>query len=150
MAFIDWIKEKVGAKQQSAKLPQQKPETAKEMYARKSAQEAARRTPVAQLPEGEKAKARALGQTINNSSQPKAQNDNSISESREGATSPQPMRQAMSQQENPAPALSPTSSQKGTPESPTGAPASEKQQPAAKPTKAPKAFTQSKAWYRGR
>ena len=150
MAFIDWIKEKVAAKQQPAPQAQQKPETAKEMYTRESAQDAAQRTPVAQMPESEKAKARELGETINNSSQPKPQNDNVKSETREGATSPQPMRQTMAQNDNHAPALSPTSAQRGSPEPPTGAPSPEKQQPAPKQAKAPKAFTQSRPWYRGR
>src|ERR1700722_20055853 len=106
MAFLDWIKSRgAAAKQQPVAQTQQKPETAKQMYAREAIQDAAARKPVSQMLETAKAEARSLGAAIQGGGDQPRQNPLSVSPSAgEGATSPQPMRQNMVAQHDHPPA----------------------------------------------
>jgi hypothetical protein len=117
MAFLDFINNRQGqspAGEQQAQ--EQKPETAKQMYAREAAQDTASRKPEPQIPDAEKSKARELGARIDSVAQDAQQKAPAPAQAPEGGTStPAAERQMMTGQDKAAPALSPTSAQKGTP-----------------------------------
>ena len=140
MAFLDWIKDRLAAKQQPVAQTQQRPETAKQVYAREAAQEAATRKPVSQMPEADKAEARRLGRVIQDSGKPGPETTPPravVPQAAESATNPQPMRQNMVAQHNDAPAMSPTSGQHGHEHQHTGAPTSEPAKETPKPSPKP-------------
>ena len=112
MAFLDFIKnrQQPGAEQSQ----QQKPETAKEMYTRQAEQERAGQKPVQQLPDSEKSQARELGARLDKATQHLRQDAAPQTPARADSTgSREPMRQKMMAQDEHAPALSPTSAQRG-------------------------------------
>jgi hypothetical protein len=116
MAFLDFIKNREGqrpvAEQQSQ---QQKPETAKEMYTRKDAQDRAAMKPLDQIPADKQARVDAVRAEFEKSTQHQEESAPSAMPAPADATaSPQPMQQKMMSQDKPAPDLSPTSAQKGT------------------------------------
>jgi hypothetical protein len=113
MGFTDWIKNRNASQQASVaeNSQQQKPETAKEMYSREAAQEKANAKPI--TPEI-KAQADRVTATMDKATQHMSQNSGAPSAApSDGASSPQPMRQNMTGQDKTAPALSPTSAQRG-------------------------------------
>lgn len=114
MAFIDWIKNRNAAPQQGGadKSQQQKPETAKQMYAREAAQEKAGKSSVDQMPPEQKAKAQEIGAKMEQATRPDGPGGNSPAPAG-GAASPEAMRQNMTGQERSAPALSPTGAHAG-------------------------------------
>jgi hypothetical protein len=112
MSFLDFIKNRQQAEQEQASQP--KPETAKEMYSRQAEQESAGRNAVAQIPDADKAQAKELGARLDKATQHIQQGASSSPEApADGASSPEPMRQNMTAQDKEAPALSPTSGQRG-------------------------------------
>jgi hypothetical protein len=109
MAFLDFIRNR---QEQSADQSQsQKPETAREMYTREAGQ-GAQRT-VGELPEAAKEQAREIGARLDKATQHLRQDSAAPSPAPESTGSPEPMRQRMMGQDNAAPALSPTSAQRG-------------------------------------
>lgn len=138
MAFPDLMRKQLERWQHKGaqeKGGHEKPETAKEMYTRKDAEQKANARPVeGQISESHKAQALEVGKRIDaatkhmgqgRATQPAAPSD--------GAGSQQPMRQNAMNQDKSAPALSPTSAQKGTPATEKGTPS---QEPAKQPEKA--------------
>jgi hypothetical protein len=139
MAFLDFIKNRNASQQQSVanKSQEQKPETAKEMYSRQAAQERADRKPVEQIPQADKAAAKSVGERIDKATQHLREQRPAQSSPGDSASSPEPMRQNMMNQDKAAPALTPTSAQAGTPavdkaapEASKGAPAKTQEKPA--------------------
>jgi hypothetical protein len=127
MAFLDFINNKqgqrpAGEQQSQQQSQQQKPETAKQMYTREAAQDAASRKPEPQIPDAEKSKARELGGRIDTAAQDIKQNAPAQA-AEGGASSPEAQRQMMTGQDKVAPPQSPTSAQKGTPATEKNAPA---------------------------
>src|SRR5580658_11228328 len=113
MAFLDFIKNR---QQQSSgeQTQQQKPETAKEKYSREAVQEKANKKPLDQMPADQQAKAAAVKERMEKATQHMSQNSAAPAAApADGASSPQPMRQNMTGQDKTAPALSPTSAQRG-------------------------------------
>jgi hypothetical protein len=123
MAFLDFINNRQGqrpaAEQQSQQQSQQqKPETTREMNVPQSQKS------VAQIPDSEKSKARELGARIDTLAQNAQQKAPAQTQAPEGgASGPEPQRQMMTGQDKAAPALSPTSAQRGTPATEKDAPA---------------------------
>jgi hypothetical protein len=134
MAFLDFIKNREG---QRPVEQQQKPETAKEMYAQKAVDDRAALKPLDRLPEQSKveladAKARFEKGTQNmNQGAPTPTPAPSDS-----TASPEAMRQGMANQDKATPELSPTSMQAGktTPEKEVAAPAMEQPKPTPTPS----------------
>jgi len=122
MAFLDFIKNR---NQQPSDAPEQKPKTAKQMYTREAAQEKASAKPVDQ---GLTTDQRAVLSDVQGKMQAWTPPENTPppSPASPGAANPQPMAQKMENQENTAPALSPTSMQ-------AGERSSEKESPAPSP-----------------
>jgi len=110
MAFLDFIRNR---QEQSAEQPSQKPETAREMYARQAEPGAAALRTVGELPDAAKEQAREIGARLDRATQHLRQDSAATSPSPESTGSPEPMRQSMLGQDNAAPALSPTSAQRG-------------------------------------
>jgi hypothetical protein len=140
MAFLDWMKEKLATRQQpvAKTAQQQKPETAKEMYTREAAMEQQSRKPLARMRESDKTETKRLASLLEKATQ-HLRNDSPAPSAMagEGAANPEPMRQNMLAQDNAAPALSPTSGQKGTPDPGKGAPFTE-MPPTGQPKSSPK------------
>ena len=116
MAFLDFIKNRQ-TEQRSAGQPsqQQKPETAKEMYAQQAAQEKTAPKALDQMAPEQWAKVEDIKAKMKQATQYLRQNEQPASPDRaDGATGPQPMAQKMTSQDKAAPALSPTSAQAGT------------------------------------
>ena len=115
MGILDFIRNRQSSQQQtSEKTQEQSPSTAKEMYARQEAQEKKSQPAVEQISDQDKASAREAAERIKRVTErlEKVSPSHSAAPS-EGTASPQPMRQKMMQQENAAPALSPTTAQAG-------------------------------------
>jgi hypothetical protein len=115
MALLDFIKNR---KQQPSteQTQNQKPETAKQMYAREAAQDRANQKPEPQIADAEKVKAKELGARIDAVAQETQQKVPAQTPAPEsGASSPEPQRQMMTAQDKVAPSLSPTTAQAGTP-----------------------------------
>jgi hypothetical protein len=110
MAFLDFIRNR---QEQSAAQPSQTPETAREMYAREAEQRPTGQRTVGELPEAAKEQAREIGARLDRATQHLRQDSAATSPSPESTGSPEPMRQSMLGQDNAAPALSPTSAQRG-------------------------------------
>src|ERR1700728_630123 len=112
MAFLDFIR---NSQEQSAdqSSQSQKPETAREMYAREVGQGAPGQRTVGELPEAAREQAREIGARLDKATQHLRQDAAAPSPAPESTGSPEPMRQSMMGQDNPAPALSPTSAQRG-------------------------------------
>jgi hypothetical protein len=121
MAFLDFIRNR---QQPSAEQPaQQKPETAREMYARQSDPK-----PLDQLRPADREQAKDLGVRLDNAAQSVRQDTTPQSpSSSDGSSSPEAMRQNMTGQDNAAPSLSPTDAQNGKtePEKTTASPSRE-------------------------
>ncbi len=115
MSLLDFIKNR--KTQQQSAAPQPRSETAKQMYTREAGQERPGykledRMPTEQLGKAKEAKQVGItgGQDVSEGNAPAPSPTPSG-----GATNPQPMRQMSMQQDNSAPALSPTTAQMGTP-----------------------------------
>jgi hypothetical protein len=145
MAFLDFIRNR--PEQSAEKSSQaQKPETAREMYAHQSEQGAPGQRSVSELPDGAKEQAREIGARLDRATQHLRQGSAAPSNIPENTGSPEPLRQNMMGQDNAAPALSPTSAQRGTveheqessapsrEESPSAARDSQRPQTIARPT----------------
>jgi len=113
MAFLDFIRNRQEhSAEQSSQT--QKPETAREMYARQAEQGGAGERTVGELPEADKAQAREIGARLDKATQQLREDRVTPSPVPENAGSPEPMRQNMMGQDNAAPDLSPTSAQRGS------------------------------------
>ena len=112
MAILDFIKNR---RQQPEQSQNQKPETAKEMYARESVQDKAALKPIDRLPEQPRAELAEVKARLEIGTQHLNQNAQTPAPSQADSTnnSPEAARQMMSGQEKAAPALSPTSGQLG-------------------------------------
>jgi hypothetical protein len=112
MAFLDFIRNR---QEQSAEQSSQsqKPETAREMYARQAEQGAARQRSVGELPEADKTQAREIGARLDKATQYLRQDSEAPAPAPDSTGSPEPMRQNMMGQDNAAPDLSPTNAQRG-------------------------------------
>jgi hypothetical protein len=112
MAFLDFIRNR---QEQSAdqSSQSQKPETAREMYSREAGQGAPGQRAVGELPESAREQAREIGARLDKATQHLRQDSAAPSPAPESTGSPEPMRQSMMGQDNAAPALSPTSAQRG-------------------------------------
>jgi uncharacterized protein YgiM (DUF1202 family) len=110
MGLIDWIKNRG---QQPAEQPsqQQQPEVSQNISDRTSSEKT-----VGQLPENVRSEARELGAKLDQATR-NIQTDAPASPQApaDATDNQQPMRQNMVSQDNPAPALSPTSAQDGVP-----------------------------------
>jgi hypothetical protein len=118
MAILDFIKNRNATQQQdsASKSQEQKPETAKEMYTRQDSQTKASQQPMDRMPQEQRAKVEEIKGTLQKATQHMERGGNAPSPApAEGSTNPQPMRQNAMSQGNSAPALSPTSAQKGVP-----------------------------------
>jgi hypothetical protein len=117
VAFLDFISNRQESQRQSGRdIQQQKPETAKEMYAREAAGEKGKYTPAERMPESEQVKVKEISSRMQNLGQG-VQRDH-VSQTpapgaAENSSSPQAMRQKMANQDKASPALSPTSEQSG-------------------------------------
>jgi hypothetical protein len=138
MALLDFIRNRNTSPQQAvANKPQeQKPETAKEMYARQAAQEKASQKTIADMPPAQRARMDAIKAELQKASQhidgqAKAQPKMDTGGSREA------LRQNMTGQDKTAPALSPTSAQAGKPET-EKTPAKETPKPTPRPQTLPR------------
>lgn len=114
MPILDFIKNRQKQQAETQPSQQQKPETAKEMYAQQSVQEGAARKSVRDISEADQAHAKDLGARVDKLTEPVRQNSApQTSAPADTASSPEPMRQNMVSQDKQAPDLSPTSAQKG-------------------------------------
>jgi hypothetical protein len=133
MSILDFIKNR--QTQQQSAAPQTQPETAKQMYAREATQDKAAAKSLSQLPADQKSKLAEVRTELQSHTIGQAPSANSLSSAPADATAnPQPMRQASMQQDNAAPALSPTTAQAAARESekPSVAPSQTKSQEQAK------------------
>lgn len=137
MGFTDWIRNRQANRQQSVaqNTQEQKPETAKQMYNREAAQEEANRKPIEpQISEPHKVETRAAAELFDKVvRQPQGQGAPAQTPIPSDASgSPEAVRQKATNQDKSAAALSPTSAQKGTPETEKQTPA-----PSTTPSKQP-------------
>jgi hypothetical protein len=113
MSLLDFIKnrqtQQPAAEQQSQ---QQQPETAKQMYGREAVEEKAAAKPISQISNEQMARVDKVGADLQKSFQTPGA-ESAPSSPTDGTDSAQPMRQPMMNQDNAAPALSPTSAQAG-------------------------------------
>jgi hypothetical protein len=109
MGLIDWIKNR--GQQPAEQSQQQQPEVSQETSARSSSEKS-----ISQLPENVRSEARDLGSRLDQATR-NIQSDAPASPQApaDATDNQQPMRQNMMSQDNPAPALSPTSAQDGVP-----------------------------------
>jgi hypothetical protein len=109
MGLIDWIKSR--GQQPAEPSQQQQPEVSQESSARSSSEKS-----ISQLPENVRSEARDLGSKLDQATR-NIQSDAPASPQApaDATDNQQPMRQNMVSQDNPAPALSPTSAQDGVP-----------------------------------
>jgi hypothetical protein len=109
MGLIDWIKNR--GQQPAEQSQQQQSEVSQESSARSSSEKT-----VSQLPENVRSEARDLGARLDQATR-NIQSDAPASPQApaDATDNQQPMRQNMMSQDNPAPALSPTSAQDGVP-----------------------------------
>jgi len=109
MGLIDWIKSR--GQQPAEPSQQQQPEVSQESSARSSSEKS-----ISQLPENVRSEARDLGSRLDQATR-NIQSDGPASPQApvDATDNQQPMRQNMMSQDNPAPALSPTSAQDGVP-----------------------------------
>ena len=119
MGFLEWIKNSNASQQQPvANKPQQpKPETAKQMYTREAALDAAKRKPLSELPPAVQSRLDGIKETLRRATQHHEPNGDSPSAPAGGLTNREAMRQNMTGQDRTAPALSPTGMHAGTPDS---------------------------------
>jgi hypothetical protein len=140
MPFLDFISKNRQTFQQepvAKKTQEQKPDTAKEMYTRQSAQEKVNQKPREQLPQEQKAELAEVKARLEKATQHIGQNAPASSPSPpDSASTPQPMRQNMTGQDKAAPALSPTSAQAGQPATEKNAPEPSNESQAKTPEKA--------------
>jgi hypothetical protein len=115
VALLDFIKNRNTSQQQSVanKSQEQKPETAKEMYAREASRDDTNRKPVNEIPEADKAAAKAAGERLDKATQ--HLRENAPSQPGDSGGSREAVRQNMTGQDKTVPALSPTSAQTGQP-----------------------------------
>jgi hypothetical protein len=141
MALLDFIRNRDGQQQTAEPQSQQQPETAKQMYSREATVDQAAKPSdlVRSDQQARLAQAQALFSKGTQDTPQKTPAPTSAPE--EGATSPQPMRQAMTGQETVAPELSPTSAQASAraqdveaPSAPASTPAKSQQQTIARTT----------------
>ena len=110
MGYLDFIKNR---QQQSPAEQPQKQETAKEMYTRQAGQE--QTSSVQQLANADKAQAKELGARIDKAAgQGHPDAPTQTQAPTDSTSSPEPMRQNMTRQDHAAPAMSPTSAQRGS------------------------------------
>jgi hypothetical protein len=113
MAFLDFMKNQQTQQQSAAQqTAQQKPETAREMYARQAAQDKQTLNSPAQMPADQQAKAAEIGARLQQATrhlEPEAPSSSPI-----GGNTSQPMAQKALNQDKVAPMLSPTTEQVGT------------------------------------
>lgn len=135
MAILDFIKNRTQSQQTPQKPQEQKPETAKQMYARQAAEEKAKAKPVAEIPASDKAVAKDVAARIekatqhldkNAPAQPAAPIDSSAT--------PAPARQNMTGQDKAQESLSPTDANAGKTQSQEKQPRQEKSAAPEKPT----------------
>ncbi len=109
MGLIDWIKSR--GQQPAEPSQQQQPEVSQKTSARSSSEKS-----ISQLPENIRSEARELGAKLDQATR-NIQSDAPASPQApaDATDNQQPMRQNMMSQDNPAPALSPTSAQDGVP-----------------------------------
>jgi hypothetical protein len=107
MAFLDFIKNRQAEQKSAQQTPKQQPQTAREMYAAKDAQEKTNQKPL--TPEIKAQADRVLGRAEQASSFLQS----SSAPSSGGETRGEPMRQKQMNQDKAAPALSPTTEQVG-------------------------------------
>jgi hypothetical protein len=110
MGFISWIAKK--RKEVPPATPARGPENAKQMYAREAANEKAR--PIEQIPDGDKASAKAIGERIDRMTQHLRDALSEPSGQAGFGGSPAAGRQNMIGQETPQEALSPTDGRAGS------------------------------------
>jgi hypothetical protein len=127
MPILDFIKNRQSQQQSTEQQP--KPETAKEMYTREASQDKAAAKPVQQISADDKARVSEIRTDMQKATQSIGPESPSP-DPNGGGTSPQAMRQNMSNQDKVAPALSPTSEQAGTS-------SIEQEPPAPSPSKTP-------------
>jgi hypothetical protein len=115
MAFLDFMKNRTQAQQPVSQTAQtQKPETAKPMYAQEEVNDKATRPRVERMSKDQLSKAQEIGARFEAATKHLNQNVPSPPAGpADGATSPEPSRQNMMNQDKTAPALSPTSMQAG-------------------------------------
>lgn len=135
MGLLDFIKNRMASRQQAVaeNAQEKKPETAKQMYAREVKQEEASRKPLDRMPPEQQAqvaeiKSRLEKATQFNQPEPPANTPAPA----DGADSRQAIRQKSMNQDEAAPAQSPTSAQRGITEVEKKAPA-----PSSEPGEAP-------------
>jgi hypothetical protein len=122
MGILDFIKNRQAQPQPAA--PQTQPETAKQMYAREAVQDKAAAKSPSQMPADQRAKVAEVSAKMQAHTMGAEQTAQSVSAAPADATAnPQPMKQASMQQDNAAPALSPTTAQAGTQEAENKSPA---------------------------
>lgn len=141
MAILDFIKNRNAAQQQdsASKSQEQKHETAKEMYTRQESQAKASHQPMDRMPQEQQAKVEEIKGTLQKATQHMERGGGAPSSAPvEGSTNPQPMRQNAMSQEKAAPALSPTSAQKGTPATEREQPSKPQEKPAQRPQTLPR------------
>lgn len=115
MALLDFLKNRQAQGQTAAeKSQQQMPETAKEMYTRAAVEEKANARSFDRMPADQQAKAAEIKERLEKATQHRTPEGQGAAPSRsDSASSPQPLRQALSGQDQVAPALSPTTEQAG-------------------------------------
>ena len=114
MAFLDWIRERNASQQPpvAQKAQEQKPATAKEMYARQDVQGKTTERTMNRMPPDQLAKVEAIKQRLEAATQHIGGNTPAPTPA-DNSGSREPMRQNMTAQDKTAPALSPTTAQAG-------------------------------------
>jgi len=116
MGFLAWIKNRNAVRQQSVSEKPQRPESAKEMYARQAALEETKRSSLGRMPPDQQAKVDAIKAKLEQATRHIGpEGENPSPGAADGSASPEPMRQKMTGQDKMAPALSPTSNHAGQP-----------------------------------
>jgi hypothetical protein len=113
MGFLDWITKRNAGQQQSVAETSQRPERAKEMYAREAAQEKTHLKRIVQMPPDQQAKVDKIKATLEKASKHIDANAQTPSPAANGNDSREAARQNITGQGKHAPALSPTSAQTG-------------------------------------
>jgi hypothetical protein len=141
MGFLDRFRgEQQPAGQQQSQ--QQKPDVSQDVSTHQSSQNLSAKEAVTRLPEDVRSEARHLGERINKAAENSRADAPAMTQAPTDATSnQQPMRQAMSGQDNPVPDNSPTSAQRGVraeevdrPSAPSPTPAQSPQRTFPRPT----------------